>query len=588
MSTRFDILYNIAEAKLQQNAVAMGGWAILSVALFGTLLFWSLMVDARMPKLPIAMQEEVPDRKQRIDIFIKDTRRLLIDSYNKRPDADDQWDSCFGLNKISPKPFDKRPSGYQGSSPEKRLGNISLISTILSTTANSCSSCPESVNMWGSSRTRRESSLAQIHIDHHFESKVYTSGSEISGHVALASRPDAIADALEIVLLGTIRTNVYAPQSDVPPARHTFLQLSMASLPGSRALNPEEPCRVPFHCVMPYQLPGIACKFAHGTMVHQRHLQLPPTMGAWQGDDQAPRSARVEYAIKATVILKSDQNETERSIDFFRQLLVLPFHPEQPPFHNLSTNIFRLSQSAMIRRDFFSSKIGSLRAAAIPSDPIVLSTETLQASQSSITLDLEFVPLCNRDLPPDIQVKSANIRAITHYSESHISYLPGQEERLSGPMSHPVINYFDSSELVYSQPGKPLWHQEPVSRMAHNPGGVMDESRFGFRAPWVIPFTLPTASNNIFLPSFYSCLIARTHIIDITLSVGSFGTSLSLTIPLQISARGSADSPNTELPDYVSENKPRPAGSRADITRQSQTNPQQALTHDMPPPYHEP
>ncbi|KAI8664580.1 hypothetical protein NCS55_00967400 [Fusarium keratoplasticum] len=86
MSAKFEIYYPILASKLEQNALAVAGWGMLSAVLFGALFVWSFAVDARMPKLPIAMQEEVPNKKKRIDIFIKDTRRLLIDSYNKFQD----------------------------------------------------------------------------------------------------------------------------------------------------------------------------------------------------------------------------------------------------------------------------------------------------------------------------------------------------------------------------------------------------------------------------------------------------------------------------------------------------------------------
>lgn len=83
MSAKFEIYYPILASKLEQNALAVAGWGMVSAVLFGALFVWSFAVDARMPKLPIAMQEEVPNKKKRIEIFIKDTRRLLIDSYNK-------------------------------------------------------------------------------------------------------------------------------------------------------------------------------------------------------------------------------------------------------------------------------------------------------------------------------------------------------------------------------------------------------------------------------------------------------------------------------------------------------------------------
>ncbi|WAO92261.1 Hypothetical protein NCS54_00976300 [Fusarium falciforme] len=86
MSAKFEIYYPMLASKLEQNALAVAGWGMLGAVLFGALFVWSFAVDARMPKLPIAMQEEVPNKKKRIDIFIKDTRRLLIDSYNKFQD----------------------------------------------------------------------------------------------------------------------------------------------------------------------------------------------------------------------------------------------------------------------------------------------------------------------------------------------------------------------------------------------------------------------------------------------------------------------------------------------------------------------
>ncbi|KAG5808973.1 hypothetical protein H9Q74_007788 [Fusarium xylarioides] len=83
MSASFETYYPIVATKLKQNAQAVAGWGVLTAVCFGVFVFWSFTVDAGMPKLPIAMKDELPDRKQRIDMFIKDTRRLLIDSCNK-------------------------------------------------------------------------------------------------------------------------------------------------------------------------------------------------------------------------------------------------------------------------------------------------------------------------------------------------------------------------------------------------------------------------------------------------------------------------------------------------------------------------
>lgn len=83
MTEKFEILPPILAGKLEKDAFEAAGWGVLSAVVFGVLSMWFFAVGDRMPKLPIAMLEEVPNRKKRVNIFIRDTRRLLIDSYNK-------------------------------------------------------------------------------------------------------------------------------------------------------------------------------------------------------------------------------------------------------------------------------------------------------------------------------------------------------------------------------------------------------------------------------------------------------------------------------------------------------------------------
>ncbi|KAH8768968.1 cytochrome P450 [Diaporthe sp. PMI_573] len=83
MSEKLEVLLPVVESKLKQDAFEVPVWGVIVAALLGVYSIWLFTVAERMIKLPIAMQEEVPNRKTRIDIFIKDTRRMLIDSYNK-------------------------------------------------------------------------------------------------------------------------------------------------------------------------------------------------------------------------------------------------------------------------------------------------------------------------------------------------------------------------------------------------------------------------------------------------------------------------------------------------------------------------
>ena len=83
MSEKLEAFLPVVESKLKQDAFEVPVWGVIVAALLGVYSIWLFTVAERMIKLPIAMQEEVPNRKTRIDIFIKDTRRMLIDSYNK-------------------------------------------------------------------------------------------------------------------------------------------------------------------------------------------------------------------------------------------------------------------------------------------------------------------------------------------------------------------------------------------------------------------------------------------------------------------------------------------------------------------------
>lgn len=83
MTEKIEVFPHILTAKLEKDAFQAAEWGVLSAVVFGILSVWFFAVGDRMPKLPIAMLEEVPNRKKRINIFIKDTRRLLIDSYKK-------------------------------------------------------------------------------------------------------------------------------------------------------------------------------------------------------------------------------------------------------------------------------------------------------------------------------------------------------------------------------------------------------------------------------------------------------------------------------------------------------------------------
>ena len=55
---------------------------LVAISLISALVY-SVLGSPRMPKIPIALQDEVPSTKERIEIYSKSTRNLLVGGYTK-------------------------------------------------------------------------------------------------------------------------------------------------------------------------------------------------------------------------------------------------------------------------------------------------------------------------------------------------------------------------------------------------------------------------------------------------------------------------------------------------------------------------
>ncbi|KAF4461799.1 hypothetical protein FALBO_11390 [Fusarium albosuccineum] len=434
---------------------------------------------------------------------------------------------------------------------------------------------------WLPSRTRQEA-LIDIVIDRHFESKIYTSGSAVSGYVTLASQSDVTFKGLDINFIGATSTHIHMLQYDSTPSSHTFLRLNMpipeGALPGSRILEAGRSYHIPFAFVVPHKLSNTACK-CPAAAVHERHIHLPPTIGSWEYNDIATHAVRVEYAVRARLVLRQDNSKKVKSIESHHPIKVLPYFPKRPPLYgNLESPTCRLSQKKMFRKNMLSRKLGHLEAVVTQPDPVVLSIDRLQTSGSLVLVDLEFTPASGTAGPPQVYAKSASLEVYTHFSLHHIDYLPDQHNRPSSA-SDPVAPYWNSHELTLEKPERPVWEQSSESCLVKNPrrgsevpehgpvratrslsvgscqGSQSDESNetesVTYKASLFLPFQLPSIRKRLFLPTFYSCLVCQTYEIKVVLTAGPYGTSLSLTVPCQIAAEGCSPGSDTRLPGYV-------------------------------------
>ncbi|KAL4724252.1 hypothetical protein ACLX1H_008865 [Fusarium chlamydosporum] len=190
----------------------------------------------------------------------------------------------------------------------------------------------------------------EIDIGGHTESKIYTTGSKIQGSVKLTAHHQTAFHSIQVDLRGTTTTR-QAFQYGTPFTTHTFMQIRMpiseAVLPACQILEAGKVYNIPFLFIIPTDLSPKACNHQN-TTVRERHLLLPPTIGAWKTKDLTDGSISVDYVIRARLVLEKDDRGKERFVDHGVSLKVIPVFPEQPPIHISSPNsqyCFRDSKS---------------------------------------------------------------------------------------------------------------------------------------------------------------------------------------------------------------------------------------------------
>ncbi|KAF5009154.1 hypothetical protein FDECE_4598 [Fusarium decemcellulare] len=461
------------------------------------------------------------------------------------------------------------------------------------------SSLPAGVSLrsnWLPSFVKRDASSIDIAIDHHYESKVYTSGSNVSGHVSILSQSKFTFEKLEIAFTGIAVSEVDMLHLDKVPPTYTFLRLDMPvplnALPDSRILETGTSYNVPFTFAIPHQLPATTCRYSRDTVIHQEHLRLPSSLGSWV-DDDTPQTVRIDYRVAAVVTTKLRDGKT-RLIEKSRYIRVLSLAPELQHPITPDNCLYRFTQGRMVQRSRFSPKIGHLRVSATQADPMVLSLDTYQASATSVTVDMEFHAASAENTPPDICAKSANLLAITHYSLSHIGYLPDRTPHPITPC--PVPPYRRSTDLVLEQLRPMQWELSPSLCSAESPkeafaadelgpqraiakggsetyptsikgGRVETETGKAYRATLDLRLQLPGTCQKLLVPSFHSCRVSRVYSIHFVLAADAFKTTVGLALPLRVIVQDNISPQSIGPPGYV------------------HLNTEDALDSDQPPPY---
>lgn len=412
-----------------------------------------------------------------------------------------------------------------------------------------------------------------VKLDSHYNAKVYTSGSKITGQVEILSQHDVQFDDFEIVFTGVSSSRLDFVQQFTSHSWRPFMKLRMpleeleeGQMPDDKVFRARQRYIIPFNFVVPHQLTIGAC--SHNVVNHevqQQHLRMPPSVGCWEHDDMAPEMAQVQYAIKARAIRNVAGLEEPLKLMVAEHVLkVLPSSPEDAPLDvSFRDESYKLMKTKTIRKSLFSPKTGKLSADTAQPGAVMLSADGLKATGSSARVNLQFVPDSPDTAPPKINSVSAKIQVTTYFSGGAVDHLPNLGGR-SCYHATPSLNYANTLTLINNKPVETVsWTEELLSQHTRRDSGYSsyaDEStdsdnngrsttrrssnskgKSGKKTSPIrhtatvdVPFTLPTGGKKVWLPSFHNCLISRVYSIHLTLSVGPTNTAVTLVLPLQI------------------------------------------------------
>lgn len=410
--------------------------------------------------------------------------------------------------------------------------------------------------------------IIDIKIDRHFNSKVYTSGSTIAGQAIVRTQRDTPFDEFDIIFTGIAATRLDFVQQYPSHSFRPFMKLRMplprSAFPESGVFEGGRIYTIPFNFVVPHQLTLGACNHhCSAPVVREQHLRLPPTVGFWEADDQAPEMAQIEYSIKARAYRRPPPGTPSlppvKLMEGYHMVKVLPALPEDAPLDiTFRDERYNLSKSKTIRKNLFSAKAGKLTATATQPNAVMLAADGHGASTSTARITFGFAPTSAEMAPPKINSVSGKITAATFFGAAPTDLLPNLGSR-SAYTANPSLSYTTTNSLFSKSIDKLAWQQRNVSGRRDSgyssfgtgedasdtdcsegrgrAGGKGKSSKkcpIQHTAVLEIPFSIPMSNRKLFLPTFHSCLISRTYTLHLSVSFGPTNTTMSLAIPLQI------------------------------------------------------
>lgn len=378
-------------------------------------------------------------------------------------------------------------------------------------------------------RKRLEDGIT-ILIDNHTPSKIYRTGSTVKGVVEI--KPRLPLHYTRIAMKLVCESSVQLPQRH-SETFHRHLDLNM---PVEERLLPRvengywvnsylqagQIYTIPFSFGLGDPHDREACPHdVEWPGVRELHRQLPPSLAGIDWDAMVPHGIRIDYTLIVTL---ADRNWTQKEAS--QTIRFMPRFSKQPVL-DISSTTSTLKSTQQLRSGDLSGGTGQITLSAHEPNVLVLKDSGRSYQTTDIITSLHLESSRSQPAIPSKCIVSATLESQTWSQTKPIQNLPHiTKAKNCHSVSEPLMRNLEFSLL---------WEKAPPEDTKIAGSKAVNT----FRAQVKVSLPGLSAGKKVYLPSFYSCLIARTYCLHVLIIIASM--PLRLVLPLQMALESDED-----------------------------------------------
>jgi hypothetical protein len=415
----------------------------------------------------------------------------------------------------------------------------------------------------------------EVHLDRDLNE--YTTGDRIHGKVVIESQTETPFDTIEIKLVGQSKTFVdlmsaLPGHQEITKSSQAFLTLRQPGLeeryPLDRTLQRGTTYEFPFEFVVPKRLVDGSCGHQIASpAVREAHLALPPSFSRHDSigkggevDATVPETTIIDYGISATIFRSKKLSVSKGPTTLataWREILIAPCTDAALP-----TDINKTTRGAApsdhclrsvkkMSKGIIRSSLGTVTVEASQPKRLKLKRREEGSSHRFCTVPVNvMLRFDNKNRrtaeAPQVSKITSRLEVNTFYTTSNHQDLPQKNDSVCDRNRRVYTKHLTSTAFT---PEKVVWrtartqskdelspepaHLEIKDLAADTPSSLNSSSQ---TADMLVPVSIPVPTTLV--PTFHSCLISRTYILETSIKLTSQGCTrtANLRLPLQISA----------------------------------------------------